>query len=82
MGGVGAGDHRLRWDATRIHTGAAELLTFDNGYRFARAGKSCRQGRACLARPNDDGLEALHAASAPSMLSFASFAASSGVLPF
>jgi hypothetical protein len=79
---VGTGNHRLRWDASRIHTGAAELVTFDNCYGFARVGKSRRQGRACLARPDDDGVEVPHAASAPSMWSLPSLAASSGVLPF
>jgi hypothetical protein len=61
--------------------GATGLVTFDNCYRFARGGKSRRQGRACLARPYDDGVKVLHAASAPSMWSLASLAASSGVLP-
>jgi hypothetical protein len=39
-------------------------------------------GGPAWARPDDDGVEPRHAASAPSMLSFASLAASSGVLPF
>jgi len=44
---------------------------------------SRRQGRAFLVRPNDDGVEMLHAASLPpSMCSLPSLAASSGVLPF
>ena len=82
MGRVGAGNHRLCRNASRIHTGAAELVAFDDRDRFARIGKPRRQGRACLARPDDDGVEVLHAASAPSIWSLPSLAASSGVLPF
>ena len=44
--------------------------------------KPRRQGRACLARPDYDGVEVLHAARAPSIWSLPSSAASSGVLPF
>ena len=82
MGRVGAGDHRLCRDASRVHTGAAELVAFDDRDCFARVRKPRRQGRACLARPDDDGVEVLHAASAPSICSLPSRAASSGVLPF
>lgn len=42
-------------------------MTFDDGDCLARAREPRRQGRACLARPNDDGVEVLHAVSAPSM---------------
>ena len=82
MGRVRAGDHRLGRDASRVHTGAAKLVAFDDGDRLARGRKPRRQGRACLARPDDDGVEVLHAASAPSIWSLPSLAASSGVLPF
>src|SRR5438270_7685818 len=63
MGNVGcirAGNHRLCRDAARVHTGAAKLVTFDDGDCLARTGEPRRQGRACLARPDDDGVEMLH----------------------
>lgn len=49
---------------------------------LARACKARRQGRASLTRPDNAGVEVLHAASAPSIWSLPSLAASSGVLPF
>jgi hypothetical protein len=82
MDRVRAGDRRLRRDAARIYTSAAEFVPFDDGDCLSCGRKPRRQGRTCLARPNDDGVEVLHAASAPSMWSLPSLAASSGVLPF
>ena len=35
-------------------------MTFDDGDCLARTGEPRRQGRACLARPDDDGVEMLH----------------------
>jgi len=81
MGRVSAGNHRLRGNASRIHTRTAELVAFDDGDCLARSRKSRRQGRACLARPDDDCVEVLHAASTRSTLSLPSFAASSGLFP-
>ena len=57
MDRVRAGNHRLCRDAARIHAGAAKLVTFDNGDCLACGRKPRRQGRACLARPDDDGVE-------------------------
>ncbi len=53
-----------------------------DGDCLVRARKPRRQGRARQARPDDDGVEVLHAARAPSIWSLPSSAASSGVLPF
>ena len=57
MGRVGAGNHRLGRDAARVHTSAAKLVTFDDGDAPACVRKSRSQGRACLARPDDDCVE-------------------------
>ena len=57
-------------------------MALNNSDGHAGGRKPRRQGRACLARPDDDDVEVLHAASAPSMWSLASLAASSGILPF
>ena len=67
MDRVRTGNHRLCRNASRIHAGAAKFVTFDDGDCLARTRKSRCQGRACLARPDDDCVEVLHAASAPSM---------------
>ena len=60
MGRVRAGNHRLGRNAARIHTGTAKLVTFDDGNGLARSRKPRSQGRACLARPDDDCVEVLH----------------------
>jgi hypothetical protein len=57
-------------------------VTLNDGDCSARVRKSRSQGRARLARPDDDGVEVLYAASSPSMWRLPSLAASSGVLPF
>ena len=54
---VRAGNHRLCRDASCIHTGAAELVTFDDGYGLARGREPLREGGPCLARPDDDCVE-------------------------
>jgi hypothetical protein len=73
----------LAWKLQAIFgRAAAKLVAFDDGNCFARRRKTRSQGRACLARPDDDCLEALHCTQrAPSMWSLPSFAASSGVFP-
>jgi hypothetical protein len=81
MDRVRAGNHRLCRNAARIHAGATKLVPFDDGNCLARAREPRRQGRACLARPDDDGVEVLHAASSPSMWRLPSLAAASGVFP-
>src|SRR5262249_43417971 len=57
MGSVRTGNERLGRDASRIHTGAAKLVVFDNGERHARTRKPCSKRRACLTRPDDDCIE-------------------------
>lgn len=82
VGCVGAGDHRLGRESACVHAGAAELVAFNDGNCFARRRKTRSQGRACLTRPDDDWVEAVHCNQrAPSMWSLPSFAASSGVFP-
>src|SRR5271165_3318630 len=60
MGRIRAGHHRLGRGASRIHAGAAKLLPFNNGDSHARGRKPRRQGRASLARPDDDGVVVVH----------------------
>src|SRR5436190_4898342 len=80
VGRVRASNHRLGRDAACVHTGPAKLVAFDDSDWLARVRKSRRQGRACLARPDDDCVEPLHCSQrAPSMLNLPFFAASSGV---
>src|SRR5262249_29489031 len=82
MGSICACNHRLCGDTSRVHAGPAKFVAFDDSDRLSPSRKPRRQGRACLAGPDDDCVEVLHAASAPSILSLPSWAASSGVLPF
>src|SRR5262249_19296683 len=57
MGRVGAGNEGLGRDTSRIHTGAAKLVAFNNGDGHARFRKPRTQRRARLAGPDDDGIE-------------------------
>jgi hypothetical protein len=57
MGRVRAGNECLGRDTSRVHTGATKLVAFNNGDRHAGGRKPRSQRRACLARPNDDGIE-------------------------
>src|SRR5262249_15233000 len=59
MGGVRAGNERLCWYTSRIHTCATKLVAFNNGDRHARSCKPRSQRRACLAGPDDDCIEML-----------------------
>ena len=83
MDRIGACHQRLCRGASRIHAGAAKFIAFDNGDGFAGSRKPRRQGRARLARPDNDCVEVLHRSGqrAPSMWILPSLAASSGVLP-
>src|SRR5262245_34668637 len=54
---VRAGNERLCRDTSRIHTGATKLVTFNNGDCHARGREPRSQRRACLAGPDDDGIE-------------------------
>ncbi len=54
MGRVRARNHRLCRDTSRIHTGAAKLVAFNNGDCHARSRKPRSQRRPCLAGPDDD----------------------------
>jgi hypothetical protein len=54
---VRAGHKRLCRYAPRIHACAAKLVAFNDGDCHARGRKPRRQGRACLARPDDDCVE-------------------------
>ena len=57
MGRVRAGNERLRRYTSCIHTCATKLVAFNNGNSHARGRKPRSQRRACLARPDDDGVE-------------------------
>ena len=57
MGCGRAGNERLGWYASRIHTGATKFVAFDYGDRHTCVREPRRQRRACLAGPNDDGVE-------------------------
>src|SRR5262249_49343181 len=76
MGALGACNHRLCGDTARVHAVPAKFVAFDDSDRLSPSRKPRRQGRACLAGPDDDCVEVLHAASAPSILSLPSWAAS------
>src|ERR1043165_668778 len=65
MGRVRAGNERLCRDAARIHTGATKPMTFNNGDCHARCRKPRSQRRACLAGPDDDGIELSRHAAPP-----------------
>src|SRR4030095_16521933 len=67
VGSISAGNQRFSRDASCVYTGAAKLVTFDNGDGLAHGSKPRSQRRAGLARPDDDGVEVLHAARALSM---------------
>jgi len=54
VGGVGAGDHRFRRNASRVDTGTAEQLALDDRDLHAGLGQAPRQGRAGLAGTDDD----------------------------
>ena len=57
MGRIRAGNERLCRNTSRIHTCAAKLVAFNNRDRHARVRKPRSQRRACLAGPDDDGVE-------------------------
>src|ERR1041384_2287152 len=54
---VRASHERLCRYASRIHTGAAKLVAFNNGNSHARGRKPRSQRGACLAGPNNNGIE-------------------------
>ena len=60
MDRIGTRHERLCRDASRIHACAAKFMALDNGDGFAGTRKSRRQGRARLARPDNDCVEVLY----------------------
>jgi hypothetical protein len=58
--GVGACHQRLRRDAAGVDTGAAEELALDDGEPHACLRQPGGEGRAGLARANDDGVVVVH----------------------
>src|SRR5258705_7036412 len=66
---VGTGIHRLGRRTSRIHTGAAKLAAFNDGDGHTGGRKPRRQGRAGLARPDDDGVVVFHCGSASPLCS-------------
>ena len=60
MDRIGTRHERLCRDASRIHAGAAKFMAFDDGDGLAGSRKPRRQGRACLARADNDCVEVLH----------------------
>ena len=66
---VGTRHERLCGDAPRVHACAAKFVAFDNRDGFAGTCKPRCQGRARLARPDNDCVEVLHCRGqcAPSM---------------
>src|SRR5262249_10825711 len=60
MDRIGTRHERLGGDAPRIHACAAKFMAFDNSDGFAGTRKPRCQGRARLARPDNDCVEVLH----------------------
>jgi hypothetical protein len=84
MDRIGTRHERLCRRASRIHAGAAKFIPFDNCDASAGTRESRCQGRARLARPDNDCVEVLRRIGqrAASIRILPYLATSSGVLPF